>query len=60
MEVMYNGEKIEIDTELAPGVKEFDYVNIIEDYDFDDTLEIDMINKKSNTDNKEQTGDNNG
>ncbi len=63
MEVIYNGEKIEIDTELEPGFKEFDYVGVIDDYNFDDTLELDIKDKKDNKDNKDikgQTGDNNG
>ncbi len=40
MEVIYNDQKIDIDTELEPGYEEFDFVTVINDYDLEDTLVV--------------------
>ena len=59
MEVTYNGQKVDITTELEPGYDEFDFVKVINDYDLEDTLVV-----KPNDDNNgivsDQTGEEDG
>ena len=61
MEVIYNDQKIDIDTELEPGYEEFDFVTVINDYDLEDTLVVkpDEINKNNEVVNG-QMGDEDG
>jgi hypothetical protein len=61
MEVIYNDQKIDIDTELEPGYEEFDFVTVINDYDLEDTLVVkpDEINNNNEVVNG-QMGDEDG
>ena len=51
MKVVYNGNEIDIETELENGYEEYDIISAINDYDFDDTL---VITPKVNTSGQQE------